>query len=75
MIKVIIRSPTKLIFEGTAESVIMPGEYGVFETLTFHKRLISRLLKGSIDVDGRLFPIQRGIAKVDRDSVTVIAEQ
>ncbi|MCK5082467.1 MAG: hypothetical protein KAR31_06130, partial [Candidatus Omnitrophica bacterium] len=58
-----------------AESVILPGDTGVFEVLSFHKRVLSRLLKGIIEVDGREFPIARGVAKVDRNNVMVVIEE
>ncbi|MFH1996076.1 MAG: hypothetical protein ABIJ27_03650 [Candidatus Omnitrophota bacterium] len=70
-----IRTPSKLIFQGKAESVILPGEVGVFEVLPFHKRLLARLVKGSVNVDGKLFAIRRGVVKVDRETVIVIGEE
>jgi F-type H+-transporting ATPase subunit epsilon len=74
MLNVVIISPEKIIFEGQAEKVILPGEQGTFEVLTFHKNLLSRLLSGSVIVDGRTFSIQRGIVKVKDNTVTIISE-
>ena len=74
MLDVLILSPEKEIFEGKAESVSLPGEQGTFEVLPFHKNLLSRLLSGSVIVDGRVFSIQRGIVKVNNNTVTVIFE-
>ena len=75
MLNVTIMSTIKIIFKGEAESVILPGDTGVFEVLSFHKRVLSRLLKGIIEVDGREFPIARGVAKVDRNNVMVVIEE
>lgn len=74
MLDVLILSPEKEIFEGKAESVSLPGEQGAFEVLPFHKNLLSRLLSGSVIVDGRVFSIRRGIVKVENNTVTVISE-
>lgn len=72
---VIILSPTKIIFEGKAGSVILPGEHGIFEIMPFHKRILSRLISGTVVVDEEVFPIRRGVAKVSQNKVTIIAEE
>ena len=75
MLELMIFTETDILFKGQAKSVIFPGEMGVFEVLPFHKRMISRLIKGNIDVDGRLFPIFRGIMKIDKNQVHVVVEK
>ena len=75
MLNVTIMSTIKIVFKGEAESVILPGDTGVFEVMSYHKRALSRLLKGSINVDGKDFPIARGVAKVDRNNVMVVIEE
>jgi len=75
MMNVTIMSTVKVIFKGKAESVILPGDMGVFEVMSYHKRVISRLLKGSIEVDGQQFPIARGIVKVVKNHVTAVIEE
>jgi len=71
---VTVLSAHELIFEGQANRVILPGEAGVFEVCPFHRPLMSRLLPGLIVVDEQAIPIQRGVVRVDRESVTVITE-
>ena len=71
---IIIVDPEKVIFEGKAHNVILPGERGVFELLPFHKNLLSRLIKGLVSIDDRFLFIRRGIVKVESDVVTVIVE-
>lgn len=73
-LKVTIINPTQVIFKGEANRIILPGEFGVFEVLPFHKNMMTRLLKGSVDVDGRLFDIMRGAVKVDQNEVTIVLE-
>lgn len=74
-LKVTILTPEKLVFRGTAESVLLPGEKGVFEVLPHHKRLMSRLLSGIIVLDGKKLAIKRGVAKVALNEVTIIVEE
>ena len=75
MLNMTIMSTTKIIFKGSAESVIFPGDTGVFEVMSFHKRMMSRLLKGNIEVDGKLFPITRGIVKVEKNEIMAVIEE
>lgn len=74
MLNVTIMNTAKIVFKGQAESIIFPGDTGVFEIMSYHKRMMSRLLKGIIDVDGQEFPIERGIVKVEKNDVTAIVE-
>ncbi|MFH1045546.1 MAG: hypothetical protein V1727_01095 [Candidatus Omnitrophota bacterium] len=74
MLEVMIISPEKVIFEGKAESVILPGDQGTFEIQAYHKNLLSRLLAGAVVVDGVSFPIRRGVAKVKDNKVIVVSE-
>ncbi|MFC1709568.1 hypothetical protein ACFL2J_05910 [Candidatus Omnitrophota bacterium] len=75
MLDVTIISPRQMVFKGQANGVILPGEYGVFEILLFHKPLLSRLIGGRIDIDGNSYPILRGVVKVEQNRVTAIVER
>ena len=72
---ILILTLDKVIFEGKGKSVILPGEKGVFEVLPYHKNLLTRLVKGPMVLDGRTFPIRRGVVKVGMNEVTVIVEE
>lgn len=74
-LNVLIATPERVLYEGEAESVILPGENGVFEILPYHKNLLSRLLGGKIFVNGQPLLIRRGVAKVGDNNVTVIIEE
>lgn len=75
LLDVTVLSPTQVIFEGKARNMIVPGEQGVFEVLPFHKRILSRLLAGTMLIEERSFPMRRGIIKVNKNRVTVIMEE
>ena len=74
-LEVLIATPERVLFEGKASSVTLPGEHGVFEVLAHHKPVLSRLLGGKIFVDGKALPIRRGVAKASMNLVTVIVEE
>ena len=65
----------RVIYEGKARSLILPGEKGVFEILPYHKKLLTRLTRGPMILDGSSLSIQRGVAKVGLNEVTVIIEE
>lgn len=71
---VTVLTPKRVVFEGKAGSIILPGEQGVFNVLPFHKRLLSRLVSGILFIDDRSLPIRRGIVKINQNRVTVIIE-
>lgn len=75
LLDVSIISPTEVIFEGKAKSVILPGEQGVFEVLPFCRRILSILVCGKIIIDDKELPIRRGIVKAELNRLTVIIEQ
>lgn len=70
-----IISAEKILFEGMAASVTLPGEKGQFTVLPHHASLISTLLAGKIryrqEQQVHELEIQGGIADVDRDVVSV----
>jgi F0F1-type ATP synthase epsilon subunit len=70
-----VLNPKEVIFEGKARSVMVPGEQGVFEILPFHKRILSRLVSGTVIIDQKTVSIQRGIVKADLNKVTIILEE
>ena len=73
--RVLVATPERVIFEGSAKSIILPGERGIFEIQPYHKRLLSRLVRGVLTLDGSELKIRRGVAKVGLNDVTVIVEE
>jgi F-type H+-transporting ATPase subunit epsilon len=74
MLDVVVVNPHRVLFEGQAHSVTVPGEKGVFEMLSYHKPLLSRLVGGDVVVDGQYIPIHRGICRVESNTVALIVE-
>ena len=74
-LKVAVFNPKESIFSGEAKSVILPGEQGVFELQPYHKPILSRLIYGTVFIDGQGIPIRRGVAKAVYDRVTIIVEE
>ena len=75
MLEVVVVTPKRVIFEGKAKSVIMPGEQGVFEALSFHKPLLSRLVSGNLIIDQKIFPVRRGVVGINNNRATIIVEE
>ena len=74
MLRVLLTSPDRIVFSGEAQSVLLPGEQGVFEVLPLHRPLVSKLVRGVITVDGRGVRIERGVMRVSDDVVTAVIE-
>ena len=72
---VLMATIDRVIYEGTAKSLILPGESGTFEVLPYHKKLLSRLVSGPVVLDGATFPIRRGVVRVSPTDVTIIVEE
>ncbi len=74
-----IVSPEKIVFNGSVESVTVPGSLGRFEILIDHAPIISSLEKGNVDyktVDGELnsFDILGGFVEVQKNKVSLCVE-
>lgn len=72
---VVVLTPKEVIFEGKAINVALPGEQGVFEILPFHKRILSRLVSGTVIINEETIPIKRGVVKVKQNKVVIIIEK
>lgn len=80
-----ILDETRLICEGRFERVYFPGAHGEFEAAQDHAPVLSMLKKGTLVLvkprdsssrppQQRVFQIRRGIAKIERNHVLVVAE-
>ncbi|MDI6787562.1 MAG: hypothetical protein QME51_04250 [Planctomycetota bacterium] len=67
-----MQSRKEVLYEGLAESVFLPGEYGEFEVMSFHTPIISTLKKGKLRIDDLFFDIDGGIAKMDETNKMLV---
>ena len=75
MMKALLITPQSILFKGECVSIVLPAEEGEMEILSYHKDFLSRLLPGTITIDhDAAFSIRRGIVKIERNTVTIIAE-
>lgn len=75
--KVIVVSPEKILFEGEAESVKVPGEKGQFEILKGHAPIISTLASGIVECRGNdtfEVNVKSGFVEVAMNEVSVCVE-
>jgi F-type H+-transporting ATPase subunit epsilon len=74
MLHVVVTSPERVLFDGTARRIVFPGEQGTFEILPLHRPLMSRLTGGIVEIDDRSFRIRRGVMRIADDNVTAVVE-
>ncbi len=74
MLQLKIVSPERIEFDGEAESVLVPGTQGQFEILNDHAPIISSLVKGVVEYDGKQLPITGGFVAVQKNEVSVCVE-
>ncbi len=72
-------SPEKILFSGDASEVIVPGMDGQFTVLAGHAPFISTLRPGTLVIklasgERRVY-VRGGIAEVEPDGLTVLAQQ
>ena len=78
MLTLKIISPEKIIYDGSAESVKVPGVVGEFEILNNHAPIISALQKGVVEYETKegktQVQITRGFVEVQKNLVNVCVE-
>lgn len=76
MFNVSILTPNRVLFEGEAWSVFLPGATGEFEVLEFHKSIVSLLQKGKIVIDwDKEITIKKGAMRMSSDELVAIVEE
>lgn len=61
------------VFEGTAVQVILPGDEGEVSVMDFHAPMLCALGVGDVQIDERRIAVRRGIVRVARNAVTIVA--
>ena len=76
MFKVTILNPKRILYEGEAQSVFLPGDEGEFEILEFHKPIISLLKAGEVVIDWqKSVLISKGIARMRGGELVALVEE
>ena len=71
-----VLNPKHVVFEGTAESVFLPGDRGEFELLAYHVPIVSLLKEGDIVVDWKTrIPIRKGMVRFVNDECVILLEE
>lgn len=74
---VTIVSPEKILFDGQAKSVAVPGGKGRFEVLENHAPIISNLVEGNVSLDGGntfKVKVKGGFVEVTHNEVSLCVE-
>ena len=73
-----IVSPEKILFDGEATSVKVPGIKGQFEILNNHAPIVSALIPGKVayttDAGTETFDVTGGFVKVQKNQVDLCVE-
>lgn len=73
-----IITPDKILFEGTAKLLQLPGTGGLFEILNGHAPIIASLKEGSIKLEEeegeKRFEIKAGVVKGQKDEILVLVQ-
>lgn len=76
--KVEIISPDKQIFEGDADSLVLPGKDGSFGVLNNHAPIVASLAAGQVIVKStageQAFDVNGGVVEVVKNKVIVLAD-
>ena len=80
MLNVVILTPDREIFNGTAEAVFVPGTNGQFEILSGHAPIVSSLTEGKImlvgsDGKNQSFNIRKGFVEVLKNAVSLLVQE
>ena len=76
MFKATVVTPNKVLYEGEAWSVFLPGATGEFEVLEMHKAIVSLLREGTIMVNwNKEIPIKSGAVRMSGDELVAIVEE
>lgn len=80
MIELRVVTPEKVVFEGTARSLVVPAWDGWVGVLPGHAPFLTLLGAGPIQVDSesgerRAFGISGGVMKVESNQVMVLADR
>lgn len=78
MLKLKIVSPERIVYNGEADSVLVPGTLGSFEILNDHAPIISTLVEGCVEyasAEGKQqLDVKGGFVEVQKNEVRLCVE-
>lgn len=75
VMKTTILTSTRVLYDGEAWSVFLPGSEGEFEIMDNHKPVMSLLRAGQIILDWKkTVPLNKGLVKAFNNEVMVLIE-
>lgn len=75
MFKATVMTPNKVLYEGEAWSVFLPGLTGEFEVLELHRDIMSLLREGNIVINWeKEIPVKIGAVRMSGDELVAIVE-
>ena len=73
MLRVTLIHGRRMRYQGAANQVVLPGEAGEISVLDFHAPMLCTLTAGIVHLDDMAVPIRHGLARVERNLVTILA--
>lgn len=71
-----VLNPKKVLFEGQATSVFLPGDLAEFEIMPYHAHIVSLLKEGDVVIDWKTrIPIKRGMVRFLGEECIVLLEE
>ena len=74
MLRVRLVRAREELFKGTATQVVLPGEGGELSVLAYHTPMLCTLMSGEVAIDDVRIPVRGGMARVDRNIVTILVD-
>lgn len=73
-IKILLKNPEAVLFEGTANSLTSYNTNGLFDVLPFHENFISIIQKEVVihtEKESKSFPVDIGVMKVASNEISI----
>jgi len=72
MLRVLFCRGATAVFEGVANQVVLPGAEGELSVFDFHAPMLCALEAGDVQIDEARFTVRGGIARVFKNTVTIL---
>lgn len=72
-----IVNPNKVVYEGTAKRIFLPGRVGELAVMPYHTPLYSELVSGELKIElengsEKIEKIEGGVARIRDNAVTIL---